>query len=830
MAKKPHRLARIAQSASDHVWAILPEKLEQICAFLDQRANGEFLSEDEIQAAIGDRNDEEAGTQTVEGIRILTMRGTVMPRSTMLSRFSGGVSCELVTRQIEKAVADSSVKSILIRGDSPGGSVFGVAELATAIYEARGKKPIYFWTDSGQCCSAMYWIASACTKVFASEGSEIGSIGVIAIHYELTKAAEDAGYKFTVLRSVENKAVGQPYEVLDQKKQAVLMDKIQTWHGAFVEAVGRNRGLDASTINEKFGAGKTFRADQAADLGLIDGVRTFPQVFESLRSSGGEGVSTTIAKEIRMHEMIKAALVAEGLIPSMSTDDAVAEQTLKTFFTIKGIEQPEKPEAIAKAIRLHSGPLDAVSTQKPPEDDGTSTTAPAAPNAAEIQKAERDRVLNLGATGRMMGVDSKAITEAVEAGLTVEEATTKWVKLLSDSQPPVDPYSVSPTGDSFDAFIAAASDGILEQLGAFGDDEKPAESAREFRGMEMIDIAKTGLRLANQRIGSGESKVDICERFLKLAGTESMPLAASDGAGPTYGPGHYPDLMSNVANRLINRGQKLAPATFPEWTATLSDVSDFRPRTIINTGAFGLFSHILDGKGVEEGEFGTEANFIAVERFGKGISLTPIMMANDDLDAWSQAIMQLGIVGDLTINAQCISHLFSTSPLPDGDPLFHANHANIVSGGGAPSVTQADKNRLLMRQQKEVSGRIRLSVAPAVALLPPKHETAGEQVFKSGMTVVPEQDANLNTFRGKIKPVTDSMLLDYAAAGGDDAWFSFADPRAYRCIVVMHLKGFRNGRRRRYWDNKTQSQITEFERVFGTGVADYRNGAKNPGT
>lgn len=828
MPKRPHQLEKVSQAVTSTLWAILPEKLEEICAFLNQRANGEFLSEKEIQAAIGRGDEDDSEVQTVEGVRILTLRGTVMPRSTLLSRFSGGVSCEMVSRQIERAIADTAVKSILIRGDSPGGSVFGVAELATTIYEARAKKPIYFWTDNGQCCSAMYWIGSACTKVFASEGSEIGSIGVIAVHQEITKMAEEAGVKFTVLRSVENKAVGQPYEVLDEKKRAVLMEKINTWHAAFVEAVGRNRGIDASTINEKFGAGKTFRAEQAADLGLIDGVQTFSQVFESLRTSGGgSGVSTTVAKEVRMNERVKAALVAEELIP-MSATDQEADSALNMFFKIKGVQKPEAVQELVDAIRMKAGSDNAVSTSEPLKEKAPdSPQKPEANGADAAQKAERERWSELGATGRMMGVDHESILEAQENGLSIESAVKQWRKQLAGDNQSVDPHAIKQTGSSYDAFVAGAADGILQLLGGLGGDEKPSEHAKDFHGKSMVEIASTGLRLANVRIGAGSSNEDICEQFLKLSGQENMPLVASEGGGsPTYGPGHYPDLMSNVANRLLNRGQELAPATFPEWTATMPDVSDFRPRTIINTGAFGLFSHILDGKEIPESDFATEANFISVKRFGDKVSLTPILMANDDLDAWSQAMMMMGTTGRLTINAQCVSLLYSTSPLPDGIPLFHANHGNIVSdGGGAPSITQADKNRKLMRAQKEVSNKLRLRVQPSIALVPTTHETTAEQVFLPRPAEVAEQASNVNTFRGKVKPICEPMLDDY----DPNKWFGFADPRLYRSIVVMHLRGMRNGKRRRYWKNETQSMVTEYEIAFGVGVADFRNAVQNPG-
>lgn len=832
MPRKPHKLERIADAVTSEPWAILPAKLEAICDFFDQRLEGNFLSDDEIRAAVGEQDEEEdPNVTTVEGVRIINIRGTITPKATLLSKFSGGASCDAIAHQVQKAVADDQVKAILLRIDSPGGSVHGTSEVARQVFEARDKKPIHAWVDHGYCASGAYWIATACSRVYATEGSEVGSIGVLMIHREMVKAAENAGVKYTVLRSVENKAIGQSVETLDNEKRAVMMARIEDWHGKFTEAVARHRGTTEARVSSEFGRGKTFLASEATDLGMIDGVKSFSQVFESLRATSGGSSVVSTPKEINVDQRLKMALFVHGIIPSADTTDDNAEMALGSFLRGRGVERPNDLDALIELVS--SKPKTAVTTQQPPtgsaSSSGQATGNPgpsAAEAAAEAVRAENQRWAQLGARGRLLGVSAEEVLAAQEGGLSLEAAVLKWTENLEANHGAVDASGVRATGSAFDAFVEGAEDAILATLRQSDPSEKPSEYAKEFQHLSMYEIAQRGLSLANVRVGSGMNREDVCEQFLKLSGTSNTPMA-SGGGSPTYGPGHYPDLMSNVANRILNRGQQLAPATYKEWTSAIPSVPDFRARTIINTGAFGLFSHILDGKEIPESEFGTERNFVQVDRFGDKVKLTPVMMANDDLDAWSEALKGLGSGAMSTINAAAISLLYSTSPLPDGNALFDAsNHLNVVSGGGAPSITQSDKMRKLHRSQKEVSNRLRISVAPAIALVPTKHETAAEQLFVPSLKETPEQAANSNPFRGKIKPICDGMLDDYSA----DKWFTFADPMAYRGIVVMHQTGYENGRRRRYWQEETQCLIQEYEIRFAVGVADYRMMVQNPGT
>ena len=82
----------------------------------------------------------------------------------------------------DRAAADSSIGAIVLNIDSPGGSVYGVEELADKIYKARGTKPVYAVANS-LAASAAYWIGSAASQLYVTPSGEVGSIGVLAALY-----------------------------------------------------------------------------------------------------------------------------------------------------------------------------------------------------------------------------------------------------------------------------------------------------------------------------------------------------------------------------------------------------------------------------------------------------------------------------------------------------------------------------------------------------------------------------------------------------------------------------------------------------------------------
>ncbi|WP_052688250.1 S49 family peptidase [Xanthomonas sp. MUS 060] len=93
----------------------------------------------------------------------------------------------LLGAALRQALADDTVSQILIDIDSPGGSVYGVAELADQIQSARSIKPVVAVANS-LAASAAYWIGCAAGELYVTPGGEVGSIGVWQAHFDYSQA------------------------------------------------------------------------------------------------------------------------------------------------------------------------------------------------------------------------------------------------------------------------------------------------------------------------------------------------------------------------------------------------------------------------------------------------------------------------------------------------------------------------------------------------------------------------------------------------------------------------------------------------------------------
>src|SRR5437879_2480319 len=199
------KLERVRQAVYAMPWAIQQEKLEAMLELLELRAMGD---PGDATAAVQPRQ-----VQTAGKVAILPLFGVISQRMNMLSEFSGGTSTEQFAAAFDAMLANPDIRSIVIDVDSPGGSVAGTAELAQRIYDARDQKKIVAIADS-LAASAAYWIGSAASEFWATPTAEVGSIGVFAVHVDTSKADEEAGVKYTIIKAGKFKAEGSPYEPL----------------------------------------------------------------------------------------------------------------------------------------------------------------------------------------------------------------------------------------------------------------------------------------------------------------------------------------------------------------------------------------------------------------------------------------------------------------------------------------------------------------------------------------------------------------------------------------------------------------------------------------
>ena len=288
----------------DAPWALMPERYLELREVYLRHARGERADLAAIEAKIGKPLENIRQPYTLDGgVAVLDVSGIIAKRMNLFTQISGGVSTQLLAQDVRAALADPEAHSILLNVDSPGGEVDGTHEVATLIRESRGQKPMVALAD-GTMASAAYWIGSAADAVYAiGKTTQVGSIGVIATHTDVSKANEMRGVKVTHVTAGKYKAAGSPYQPLDAETTAVIQVEVDQIYSTFVDEVAQNRGRSPEDVLLNMADGRMFIGEAAVRAGLVDGIRTREQIIADLNLSAQtqtlrEGVLHAIA-EIR---------------------------------------------------------------------------------------------------------------------------------------------------------------------------------------------------------------------------------------------------------------------------------------------------------------------------------------------------------------------------------------------------------------------------------------------------------------------------------------------------------------------------------------------------
>ena len=261
-------------------WAIVPEKLNEIVSIYDTHLRGDKIDIKALEAKIGQPlQREEQGYETVDGVAIIPIDGVISKKMNLFTRISGGASTQLVARDLRAALADPDVASIVLHIDSPGGAVDGTADLAGAVFAARGKKPIVALAD-GLMASAAYWIGSAADKIYITgETTTVGSIGVVATHVDMSRYEEKIGVKTTEVYAGKYKRIASSYKPLSDEGRRSIQDHVDYLYSVFVGAVAKHRGVSEDAVLKDMADGRLFVGQQAVEAGLVDGVATLDSLI-----------------------------------------------------------------------------------------------------------------------------------------------------------------------------------------------------------------------------------------------------------------------------------------------------------------------------------------------------------------------------------------------------------------------------------------------------------------------------------------------------------------------------------------------------------------------
>ena len=193
----------------------------------------------------------------------------------------------LLLEQLEKARRDPAVKAVVLRINSPGGTVMAAELSHTEIlrFKESGKPVVVMMMDVA--ASGGYYAACAADVLVAGRSSVTGSIGVIMQTFELTGTMQKIGIKADAIKSGEQKGGGSPFAAMTPEQREVFQIIVDELYSQFVDVVDQGRpGLSREKVVE-LADGRVYTAAQALEHGLIDRVGTMRDAIAIAKAGAG---------------------------------------------------------------------------------------------------------------------------------------------------------------------------------------------------------------------------------------------------------------------------------------------------------------------------------------------------------------------------------------------------------------------------------------------------------------------------------------------------------------------------------------------------------------
>jgi HK97 family phage prohead protease len=509
-----------------------------------------------------------------------------------------------------------------------------------------------------------------------------------------------------------------------------------------------------ATFDGLVGTVEAFRIEAGglvASLRFARGTRA-----EAVMQAVHDGHLRTVSVGYRIQQM-EAAGDAEDGAPIFR---AVRWQPLEISF----VPIPADPAATVRA-GVHGAPChrteeNMMTIQNPAPQGGAMPSQTMAEAIVAARQEETERVRNIGAAGRALGIADDEVNGAIERGMPLAEAQSRFIGLLEARRAReggpiaggVNTLDINPTRR-----LEAASEALACRVtGA-----TPSEQARAFMGGSIANTLRQIAEARGERLPRNESDAELIQRA----------LSTSD----------LPQLLTGTMQRILQARLVAAPGSI-RMIAAPRTVRDFREFRFLQFAGIASMERIPEGGPIpmappaERGEAGSVATY-AVQ-----LPITRQALVNDDLGALDQ--VNLFANGVIATEAAQFVTMFATNgagwgpTLTDGVPLFHADHGNVASG--AVGTTGISAGRIVMRAQTDANDNL-VAPSPRYLLVGPAGETAAEQALNQ-IAVVSTSESSRPVFAGRMEHTVEPRL-------SGAPWFLFADPSQAPVIALVTLEG-----------------------------------------
>lgn len=261
------------------------------------------------------------------GLAIIDVEGILVHQTNGCAPLSGTRSYQWIGGQVAMAADDPEVKGIVLRIHSPGGEVHSCFETAAYIDRIdREVKPV-FSVISSMAMSAAYALASSGREIIAAPAADIGSIGVVTTHYDMTAAAAKDGVKVTYLHAGARKMDTAPFRSLDDPARAAIMQRIDDTYDLFVSHVAAARGMTPQAVMDTEAG--IFIGQRAVSLGLADMVMSEAdaiawcagQVSGAGPSAAPRAITATTNSTKRSKPNMSKAILSKSRAEATENDD-----------------------------------------------------------------------------------------------------------------------------------------------------------------------------------------------------------------------------------------------------------------------------------------------------------------------------------------------------------------------------------------------------------------------------------------------------------------------------------------------------------------------------
>lgn len=219
-------------------------------------------------------------------------------RSKALLGTGGDNPVSVLTEKLDKAADDGAVKAVVLRVNSPGGSVTASDLMYTELrrFRERSGKPVIA-SLMDVAASGGYYIACAADAILAHPTTVTGSIGVIMMTPDVTGLLGKIGVQANVIKSGEMKDAGSPLRTMSPRERAHFQGMIDAMYGRFVDVVaGSRKSLGRERVRE-LADGRVYLGEEARAQGLVDGIGTLHDAVAAAKSAAGIASKSVVVVE-----------------------------------------------------------------------------------------------------------------------------------------------------------------------------------------------------------------------------------------------------------------------------------------------------------------------------------------------------------------------------------------------------------------------------------------------------------------------------------------------------------------------------------------------------